>query len=73
MDAHIEAALQLQALLRIGAKEEVLWKHMITHSGRIRDTVYYSLLDSEWPTVKFALETKLERRISGRRSSLAHE
>lgn len=50
-----------KALLRIGAKEEgVLRKHMVTHSGRMRDTVYYSILDSEWTTVKFALETKLE-------------
>jgi N-acetyltransferase len=49
-----------QALLRIGAKEEgTLRNHMITHSGRIRDSVYYSIIDSEWPEVKGALERKL--------------
>jgi RimJ/RimL family protein N-acetyltransferase len=50
------------AILRIGATEEgVLRKHMITTSGRIRDTVYYSIIDSEWPAVKESLEAKLAR------------
>ncbi len=50
------------ALRRIGAKEEgMLRKHMIADSGRIRDSVYYSVLDSEWPDVKAALEKKLQR------------
>jgi RimJ/RimL family protein N-acetyltransferase len=50
------------ALLRIGAKEEgMLRKHMIADSGRIRDSVYYSVLDTEWPGVKAALEKKLQR------------
>jgi len=41
------------AILRLGAKEEgTLRKHIIAHSGRIRDTVYFSILDSEWPEVK---------------------
>lgn len=49
-----------RAILRIGAKEEgVLRNHMITESGRIRDTVYYSILKAEWPGVKQALERKL--------------
>jgi N-acetyltransferase len=48
------------AILRIGAKEEgILRKHVITQSGRIRDTVYYSILDTEWPGVKAALEKRL--------------
>lgn len=51
------------AILRIGAKEEgTLRQHMVTWSGRMRDTVYYSILDSEWPQAKAALETKLARR-----------
>jgi RimJ/RimL family protein N-acetyltransferase len=51
-----------RALLRIGAKEEgVLRNHMITHSGRIRHSVYYSIVDSEWPAVKAKLEEKLAR------------
>jgi RimJ/RimL family protein N-acetyltransferase len=49
------------AIRRIGAREEgILRQHMITTTGRIRDTVYYSVLDSEWPQVK----TELERRLS---------
>jgi hypothetical protein len=33
---------------------------MITASGRIRDTVYYSILDGEWPEVKRDLASRLE-------------
>ena len=53
------------AILRIGAKEEGLFRnHMITASGRIRHTVYFSLVDSEWPTVKARLESMLNSRRS---------
>ena len=49
------------AILRIGAKEEgVLRKHSVTASGRVRDTVYYSILDDEWLEVKAGLERKLD-------------
>jgi RimJ/RimL family protein N-acetyltransferase len=52
-----------QALLRIGAKEEgILRSHIITATGRIRDTVYFSVLASEWPAVRAALEAKLHPR-----------
>lgn len=48
------------AILRIGAKEEgTLRQHMVTHTGRLRDSVYFSILDREWPSVKQALEQKL--------------
>ncbi len=48
------------AILRIGAKEEgTLRRHVVTWTGRIRDSVYFSVLDSEWPQVKAALEAKL--------------
>jgi len=48
------------AILRIGAREEGTFRnHMITGSGRIRHTVYFSIIDSEWPDVKAALETRL--------------
>jgi len=53
------------AILRIGAKEEGLFRnHMITASGRIRHTVYFSLVDSEWPAVKARLESMLNSRQS---------
>jgi RimJ/RimL family protein N-acetyltransferase len=48
------------AILRLGAKEEgALRKHLITWTGRMRDTVYFSILDGEWPVVKARLEAKL--------------
>ncbi|MGH9514032.1 MAG: GNAT family N-acetyltransferase [Terriglobales bacterium] len=48
------------AILRIGAKQEgILRKHLITWTGRVRDTVYFSILDTEWPEVKARLESKL--------------
>ena len=33
---------------------------MITDSGRFRDSVYFSIIDTEWPTVKENLEIKLK-------------
>jgi N-acetyltransferase len=51
------------AILRIGAKEEgTLRRHVITWTGRVRDSVYFSILDSEWPEVKKSLEAKLTVR-----------
>ena len=48
------------ALLRIGATAEgVLREHSITADGRIRDTIYYSVLEQEWPDVCAALERRL--------------
>ncbi len=48
------------AILRIGAKEEgTLRRHLVTSTGRVRDTVYFSILDSEWPEAKARLESKL--------------
>ncbi len=48
------------AILRLGAKEEgTLRRHVITWTGRVRDSVYFSILDSEWPSVKAGLERKL--------------
>ncbi len=50
------------AILRIGAKEEgVFRKHMLVPGPRWRDSIYYSIVDDEWPAVKAALEAKLAR------------
>jgi RimJ/RimL family protein N-acetyltransferase len=50
-----------KAIERLGAvKEGVLRKHMITRTGYIRDTVMYSIIDSEWQTVKVRLEEFLK-------------
>lgn len=49
------------AIQRIGAVEEgVLRSHVITQSGRLRDTVYYSILRPEWPAVRRRLEERLQ-------------
>jgi N-acetyltransferase len=51
-----------RALLRIGAKEEGIFRnHMIAYGGRIRHSVFFSIIDSEWPEVKARLERKLAR------------
>lgn len=51
------------AILRIGAKEEgTLRRHLMTWTGRVRDTVYFSILDSEWAQVKARLENRLHNR-----------
>ena len=48
------------AILGLGAKEEgTLRHHVVTWTGRLRDSVYFSILDSEWPAVKAGLEAKL--------------
>ena len=48
------------AMLRIGAKEEgTLRNHMITESGRFRDSVFFSIIESEWQEVKQNLIAKL--------------
>lgn len=50
------------AILRVGAREEgVLRKHMRSQGGRMRDTVYFSILDDEWPGVRAGLEARLAR------------
>jgi RimJ/RimL family protein N-acetyltransferase len=51
-----------QAILRLGAKEEGIFRnHIITATGRIRHSVYFSIIDSEWPEIKTHLEQRLAR------------
>jgi RimJ/RimL family protein N-acetyltransferase len=51
-----------RAIERIGAKREgILRNHMILPDGYYRDSVYYSILEPEWPEVKAALEERLAR------------
>lgn len=51
-----------KAIERIGAvKEGVLRNHMILPDGRIRHSVFYSILDSEWEGVKSRLEEMLRK------------
>jgi RimJ/RimL family protein N-acetyltransferase len=51
-----------RAIGRLGAREEgVFRKHMVTASGRVRDSVYFSIVDDEWPQVRSRLEDLLRR------------
>ena len=51
-----------RAIERIGGVlEGSLRRHMVTWDGHIRDTVYYSILDSEWLAAKRRLEAMLAR------------
>ena len=48
------------AILKLGARQEgILRKHMVVAGGRARDSVYFSIIDEEWPAVKAALEKRL--------------
>lgn len=48
------------ALLRLGAVEEgTLRGHMVTDTGYVRDTVYFSILVDEWPAVRARLDARL--------------
>jgi len=48
------------AILRLGAKQEgILRKHIMLPSGRIRDSVVFSIVDTEWPEVKARLLKRL--------------
>ena len=58
-DLHNERSQR--AIERIGAvREGVLRNHMIRPDGTIRDSVYYGIIDTEWPAVKARLEEMLE-------------
>lgn len=51
-----------KAIERLGAvKEGVLRNHMILPNGRYRHSVFYSILDTEWPGVKKRLEGMMGR------------
>ena len=51
-----------RALVRIGATEEGVFRsHMVMPDGRIRDSVYYSIVAGEWPAVRARLEALLAR------------
>jgi len=51
-----------RAMERLGAQfEGTLRRHMVRETGEWRDTVYYSILDHEWPRVKQRLEMLMRR------------
>jgi RimJ/RimL family protein N-acetyltransferase len=49
-----------QAMRGIGATEEGIFRrHMITPEGRLRDSIFFSIIREEWPAVRAALLRKL--------------
>jgi N-acetyltransferase len=51
------------AILRIGAKQEGIVRHeRIMPDGRKRNSVRFSIIDSEWPEVKALLQQKMHSR-----------
>ena len=58
--AHAKNQQSRAALLRLGAAEEgTLRNHMVMPDGSARDSVYFSIIDAEWPEVKARLEAQL--------------
>lgn len=52
-----------EAIARLGAKQDgVLRSHSRSRDGLLRDTVVFSILAHEWPTVRQGLEHRLARR-----------
>ena len=48
------------AIEKLGAKQDgVLRNRTVFANGTVRDTVVYSIIDGEWPTVRFALTERL--------------
>jgi len=55
-----------KAIARLGAKlDGVLRNHQIASNGTLRDTYVYSIIASEWPTVKAHLVWQTSRTQSG--------
>ena len=58
---HALNAQSRTALARLGAVEEgILRKHIIMDDGSPRDSVYFSVVDDEWPALKVKLGRSLE-------------
>jgi RimJ/RimL family protein N-acetyltransferase len=45
---------------RLGFRYEGLFRQAVVYKGRNRDTTWFSIIDSEWPTVSGALERWLD-------------
>lgn len=60
LKTHAKNERSRAAIARIGAQEEgTLRKHAMSDRGVPRDTVFFSILDDEWPGVRARLETRL--------------
>ena len=61
LKTHVHNDKSRRAIERLGAVYEGMHRnHMIMPDGSMRDTVWYSIIDAEWPAVKARLEARLE-------------
>ena len=52
-----------RAIAALGAKQDgVLRNHDLWRDGTMRDVVVFSIINSEWPTVRLSLTEKLRTR-----------
>lgn len=59
---HVLNVQSRRAIERLGARlDGILRNHMRMPNGTLRDTVVYSIIESEWPTVQAHLRWQLER------------
>ena len=50
------------AIAKLGASQEGIFrKHMVVADGHVRDSVFFSIVDSDWPAVKAGLEKRLQQ------------
>jgi len=50
------------AIAKLGATQEGIFrKHMIMADGHVRDSVFFAIVDSDWPAVKAGLEKRLQQ------------
>ena len=63
LKTHVLNEKSRSAIERLGAVYEGMHRnHMVMPDGSMRDTVWYSVIDTEWPAVKARLEARLEAR-----------
>ncbi|MGH7656068.1 MAG: GNAT family N-acetyltransferase [Gemmatimonadaceae bacterium] len=71
LKTHSENVKSRRAIERIGATfEGIHRKHMLHNDGSRRDTVWYSILDDEWPAVNARLEEMLHAAAPSPRRAL---
>jgi len=60
---HVRNEQSREAIARLGATQDgILRNHQLWRDGTLRDTVVFSILDSEWPAVKAGLESRIASR-----------
>ncbi|QSX32257.1 GNAT family N-acetyltransferase [Shewanella avicenniae] len=60
---HFNNEASRQAIMRLGATQDgILRNHRILKDGTVRDTVVYSIINSEWPEVKANLKQMLQQK-----------